>query len=49
MFTLPLVSMQTSFSGMTGGGVYGKVVGTAHVIMTKAGVIMDMLQVSIMI
>jgi len=39
--------MSICFSGMVGGGVRGKVVGTAHVIMTGAGVIMTMFQVFI--
>jgi hypothetical protein len=33
---------------MVGGGVYGKVVGIAHVIMTGAGVIMTMFRVFIL-
>jgi hypothetical protein len=32
---------------MVGGGVYGKVVGIAHIIMTGAGVIISVFQVSI--
>jgi len=39
--------MSICFSGMVGGGVRGKVAGTAHVIMTGAGVIMTMFQVFI--
>jgi hypothetical protein len=38
MPTLPLTLMQTFFSGAVGGGVYGKVVGIAHIIMTRIGV-----------
>jgi hypothetical protein len=33
---------------MVGGGVYGKVVGIAHVIITRAGVIITVFQVSIL-
>jgi hypothetical protein len=33
---------------MAGGGVYGKVVGIAHSVMTGAGVIITKFQVSIM-
>jgi hypothetical protein len=40
--------MQTSFSGMAGGGVYGKVVGIAHIIITGTGVIITMFQVFIL-
>jgi len=40
--------MSICFSGMAGGGVHGKVVGIAHVIMIEAGVIMTMFQDSIM-
>ena len=36
------------FSGMAGGGVYGKGVGIAHIIMTGIGVIITMFQVFIM-
>ena len=32
---------------MVGGGVYGKVIGIAHIIITGAGVIITMFQVSI--
>ena len=39
MSTSSLTQMWTSFSGMAGGGVYGKVVGIAHIITTGAGVI----------
>jgi hypothetical protein len=41
--------MQTSFSGVVGGGVYGKVVGIAHTTMTGAGVIITAFQASILI
>ena len=41
------MSMQTYFSGMAGGGVPGKAVGTGHVIMTGVGVIMTMFQLFI--
>jgi hypothetical protein len=34
--------MRTSFSGMVGGGGYGKVVGIAHIIITGVGLIMTM-------
>jgi hypothetical protein len=44
MFTLFLMSMWTYFSGMAGGGVCGKAVGTARVIITGVGVIMTMFQ-----
>jgi hypothetical protein len=40
--------MQTCFSGMAGGGVHGKVVGIAHIIITGVGVIITMFQVFIM-
>jgi hypothetical protein len=40
--------MQTSISGMVGGGVFGKVVGIAHIIITGAGVIIAMFQVFIL-
>jgi hypothetical protein len=40
--------MQTSFSGMAGGGVCGMDVGIAHIIMTGAGVITAMSPVFIM-
>jgi hypothetical protein len=40
--------MWTSFSGMVGGGAYGKVVGIDHNIITRVGVIMTMSQVSIL-
>jgi hypothetical protein len=40
--------MQTSFSGMAGGGVYGKVVGIAHIIITGVGLIMTEFQVFIL-
>ena len=48
MSTLLLTLMWTSFSGMVGGGVFGKVVGIAHVIITGAGVIITMFQVFIL-
>ena len=38
----------TCFSGMVGGGVHGKVVGIAHIIMTGVGVIITMSQVFIL-
>jgi hypothetical protein len=41
--------MQTYFSGMVGGGVHGKVVGIAHIIMTGVGLIITMSQVFILI
>jgi hypothetical protein len=41
---LSLTYWRTSFSGMAGGGVYGKVVGIAHIIMTGVGVIITMFQ-----
>ena len=40
--------MLTSFSGMVGGGVYGKVAGIAHIIITEAGAIITMFQVFIL-
>jgi len=40
--------MQTSISGMVGGGVIGKVVGIVHIIITGAGVIITMFQVFIL-
>jgi hypothetical protein len=40
--------MQTSISGMVGGGVFGKVVGIVHVITTGVGVIITMFQVFIL-
>jgi hypothetical protein len=40
--------MQICFSGMAGGGVHGKVVGIAHIIMTGVGVIITMFQVFIL-
>jgi hypothetical protein len=48
MSTLLLTLTQTSISGMVGGGVYGKVVGIVHNIITGAGVIIGMFQVSIL-
>ena len=48
MSTLLLTLMVTSFSGMVGGGVYGKVVGIAHIIITGAGVIITMYPVFIL-
>ena len=36
------------FSGTVGGGVYGKVVGTAHIIITGVGVTIGMFQVFIL-
>jgi len=48
MFTSILTLLQTFFSGMVGGGVYGKVVGIAHIIMTGAGVIITMFQAFIL-
>jgi len=48
MFTLFLTLMQSSFSGMAGGGVHGKVAGIAHIIITGAGVIIAMFQVFIL-
>jgi hypothetical protein len=41
--------MQTSIFGMAGGGIYGKVVGIAHTIITEAGVIITMFHASISI
>jgi hypothetical protein len=41
--------MQICFSGMAGGGVYGKVVGIVRIIMTGVGPIIAMFQVSILI
>jgi hypothetical protein len=38
--------MQTCFSGMAGGGAYGKVVGIAHITITGAGGIITMFPVS---
>jgi hypothetical protein len=40
--------MQTCFSGMVGGGVYGKVGGIAQIIMTGVGVIITRFQVFIL-
>jgi hypothetical protein len=40
--------MQTFSSGMAGGGVYGKVVGIAHIIITGVGFITTMFQVFIL-
>ena len=40
--------MRTSFSGMAGGGVYGKVAGIARIIITGAGVIIAMFPVFIL-
>jgi hypothetical protein len=39
--------MQTFFSGMVGGGVHGKGVGIARIIMTGVGLIIIMFQVFI--
>jgi hypothetical protein len=47
MFTLFRISPETCFSGMVGGGVHGRVVGIAHIIMTGAGVIITPFQVFI--
>jgi hypothetical protein len=49
MSTLLLTLMQTSFSGMAGGGVYGTAVGIARVIITGAGVVITLFPVSISI
>jgi len=40
--------MWTYFSGMVGGGVYGRVFGIAHIIMTGIGVIIAVSQVFIL-
>jgi len=40
--------MQTSFSGMAGGGVYGRVVGIALIIITGVGFIMTEFQAFIL-
>jgi hypothetical protein len=40
--------MKTSFSGMAGGGAYGKVVGIARIIMTGVGTIITEFQVFIL-
>jgi hypothetical protein len=40
--------MQTSFSGMVGGGVYGRVVGIVLIIITGVGFIMTEFQASIL-
>ena len=40
--------MQICFSGMDGGGVHGKAAGIAHSIMTEAGGIITVSQVSIL-
>jgi hypothetical protein len=45
---LILTLMQTFFSGMVGGGVYGKVVGIAHIIITGDGVIIKLFPVFIL-
>ena len=49
MFTLLLILMQNSSSGMAGGGVRGKVVGIARVTITGAGAVIIMFQVFILI
>src|ERR1035437_6883012 len=41
--------MQTCFSGAVGDGVYGKVVGIAHIIITGVGVIIEIVRVLISI
>jgi len=48
MFTLLLTLMKTSFSGMAGGGVYGTVIGIAHIIITGDGLIIALFQVFIL-
>jgi hypothetical protein len=40
--------MQTFFSGMAGGGVFGRVVGIARIIITGVGLIMTEFQVFIL-
>jgi hypothetical protein len=40
--------MLTCFSGMVGGGAYGRAVGIAQIIMTGIGFIMTMFQVFIL-
>jgi hypothetical protein len=47
MYTPFPVSMRTCFSGMAGGGVYGKGAGIALIIMTGGGHIIAMSQVFI--
>jgi hypothetical protein len=49
MSTLYLTLRQTSFSGMVGGGIYGKADGIVHVIITGAGFIITLFQVFILI
>jgi hypothetical protein len=45
---LILTLMWTSFSGMVGGGVYGKVVGIVHITITGAGAAITLFPVSIL-